>query len=369
MRRRSLVSCATLAVLAHASIGQVAWSKTSERIIGLSLPLSGVQAEVGKDLEQGYRLALKANGSDYQLLVLDDAGEAPRTATNVQAFVSNSSVIAMSAIVGTPHAQAAIPVATAGGLPIVGIRSGAKSLRDGRNGVFHLRSSYEDELDAIARMCSGMSLKAVGIIHSADSFGEGSRKHLVEALKAKGIVALPSMPVQRDGSNMPDVAARCAEAVSVKDTPTGVVLLMISKPMSDAAKELREKHKILLPIIAMSFTATKSVTSEVIPHLSGLGLVSAFPIPATSISELSRQFRKDCDKHGVPDLKGSLTAFEGYFYATVVVKTGAQTRVEIVQKMNAGVRIVDQLVKPDAQMVGYRYLEVVMKSSDGKLRS
>lgn len=369
MRRRTLVSLATLAVVTHAAFGQSAWSKGNERIIGLSLPLTGVQAEVGKDLEQGYRLALKASGSEYQLQVLDDGGEAPRTATNVQAFVGNTNVIAMSAIVGTPHAQAAIPIATDGGLPIVGIRSGAKFLRKGQSGVFHLRSSYEDELDAIARMCDGMGLKSVAIIHSADSFGEGSRKHLVEALQNKGIVALPPMPVQRDGSNIPDVTAKCAEAVSVKDMPTGVVLLMISKPMSDAAKELRLKHKILLPIIAMSFTATKSVTSDVIPHLSGLGLVSAFPIPATSISELSRQFRRDCDKHGVPDLKGSLTAFEGYFYATAVIKTGAQSRTEVVQKMNAGVRIVDQLVKPDSQMVGYRYLEVVMKSSDGKLRS
>ena len=368
MQRRTLLSYAAAAAL-HATATQATPAKGAEKIIGLSLPLSGVQAEVGKDLEQGYRLALKANGSDYQLLVLDDGGEAPRTATNVQAFVSNSNVIAMSAIVGTPHAQAAIPVATAGGLPIVGIRSGAKSLRDGRNGVFHLRSSYEDELDAIARMCSGMSLKAVAIIHSADSFGEGSRTHLAAALKAKGIVALPPMPVARDGSNIPAVTAKCAEAVSVNDTPMGVVLLMISKPMSEAAKELRMKHKIYLPIIAMSFTATKSVTSDVIPHLSGLGLVSAFPIPATSISELSRQFRRDCDKHGAPELKGSLTAFEGYFYASVLFKTGAQSRVEVVQKMNAGVRIVDQLVKPDFQMVGYRYLEVVMKSSDGRLRS
>lgn len=368
MQRRTLLSFAAAAAL-HATVTQAAPTKGTEKIIGLSLPLSGVQAEVGKDLEQGYRLALKANGSDYQMLVLDDAGEAARTATNVQAFVGNSNVIAMSAIVGTPHAQAAIPVATAGGLPIVGIRSGAKSLRDGRSGVYHLRSSYEDELDAIARMCSGMGLKAVGIIHSADSFGEGSRKHLVAALNAKGIAALPPMPVQRDGSDIPLVAAKCAAAVSVQDTTAGVVLLMISKPMSDAAKELREKHKILLPIIAMSFTATKSITSDVIPHLSGLGLVSAFPIPATSISELSRQFRRDCDKHGVPELKGTLTAFEGYFYASVLLKTGAQSRAEVVQKMNAGVRIVDQLVKPDIQMVGYRYLEVVMKTSDGKLRS
>lgn len=369
MKRRTLVAYAALAALQNTRVALSMPIKPTEKIIGLSLPLSGVQAEVGKDLEQGYRLALKASDSDYQLLVLDDGGEVVRATSNVKAFASNQNVIACSGLVGTPHAQAAIPVATAAGLPIVGIRSGASSLRDGRAGVFHLRSSYEEELETIARMCSGMGLKAVAIIHSADSFGEGSRSHLVAALKARGIATMAPMPAARDGSNISAVTAQCAELVSIKDTPTGVVLLMISAPMSEAAKILREKHRIFLPMIAMSFTATKTVASDIIPHLSGLGLVSAFPIPATSSSELSKQFRRDCDKYGLPDLKGSLTAYEGWFYCLTLIKTGARTRDQVSQKMQTGLRVMDQLIKPDVQMVGYHYLEIVMKSPNGKLIS
>jgi branched-chain amino acid transport system substrate-binding protein len=346
-----------------------AQAKLSGRYVGLSLPMTGVQAEVGKDLEIGYQLALMSNNSDLGLLVLDDNGDAARTATNVKAFASNPEVIVLSGVVGTAHAQAAIPVARAGNLPVVGMRSGAVYLRDGLEGVFHLRASYEQELDQIAKMCEGMGLRAVAIIHSDDPFGMGSRKHLESALKLKGIAALPPMPVARDGSNMVTVTEQCAEAVSVQGVPSGVVLLMISKPMSEAAKQLREKHKIYLPMIAMSFTATKSISSDVIPHLTGMGLVSAFPLPTSSISELCKQFRKDCMTFKMPDQIGSLTTLEGYVYGSVIAKTGAQTRDQVIQRMNTGVRMVDFWVKPDKQKVGYRYLEVVIKSSDGRLKS
>ncbi len=366
MRRRTLLVGAAASIAGYPLHSM---TKTQDKLIGLSLPVTGVQAEVARDLELGYRLAFQSSNPDLQLLVLDDGGEAGRTASNVKAFVNNPNVIAITGIVGTPHAQQAIPLATAGGLPIVGIRSGAKSLRDGRAGVFHMRSSFEDELDAIAKICAGAGLQTVGIIHSADSFGEGSRTHLVAALKARGIEALPTMPVARDGSNIAAVTAKCAAAVSVKDKAAGIVLLMISKPMTEAAKELRDTHKIALPIFAMSFVATRSVSVDVVPYLTGLGLVSAFPIPQTSFSEASKQFRRDCEKFNQREIMGSLTAYEGYFYGSVIARTGAQTREQVNQKMLAGVRFGDQLIKPGVDMVGYHYLEIVRKSYDGKLKS
>jgi branched-chain amino acid transport system substrate-binding protein len=344
-------------------------AKGQGKLIGLSLPLTGNQSEVAIDLQHGYNLALQSSNSDLQLLVLDDGGDVTRAANNVKALAANTNVIALSGLVGTPHAEKAIPIATAAGLPVVGIRSGAKMLRLGQNGVYHLRSSYEDELDAIAKMCSGYAIQSVGIIHSADSFGEGSRTHLVEALKARGIQALPPMPVERSGSNIPAVTATCAAAVSQNDRPSAVVLLMISQPMSNAAKALREVHKISLPIFAMSFVATRSVSVDVIPHLSGLGLVSAFPVPQTSYTEISRQFRRACEGAGATDISGSLTAFEGYFYGSVIAKTAAQSRDQINQRLLAGVRVGDQSIKFGPTMVGYHHLEIVRKSYDGKLKS
>ena len=191
----------------------------------------------------------------------------------------------------------------------------------------------------------------------------------MQALKDRGIQALPPLPVERNGSNIPAVTATCAAGVSQNDLRSAVVLLMITQPMSNAARALRETHKISLPIFAMSFVATRSVSVDVIPHLGGLGLVSAFPVPQTSYSEISKQFRRACESAGAADISGSLTAYEGYFYGSVIAKTGAQSRDQINKKLLAGLRVGDQSIKFGVNMVGYHHLEIVRKSYDGKLKS
>lgn len=370
MRRRSLLTCAALSTLAGSSIGQVAFPSNAERIIGLSLPLSGAQAEVGKDLEQGYRLGLKAAGANYDLLVLDDGGEVLRAVENTKAFIKNKNVIAMSCLVGTAHAQAVIPITEAAGLPMLGLRSGSRSLRKGVYNVFHLRSSYEEEQEIIAQMCGGGLIKRIGIIYSDDPFGKEAYPFMEAALAAKGIKVLPPMPANRDGSNIKQVSK--AFANMLYDNPaneyTGVILLLVSKPMQDAVRELKEVHRLVGPMFAMSFTATKSVTSEVIPHLAGLGLVTAFPIPTTSNTRLVQAYKRDCEAFKAPELMGTLTGFEGWFYASVMARTGAQTRAQVIQRMNAGVQFSDLTIKPDAYKVCFKHLQIAMKQSDGKLR-
>jgi ABC-type branched-subunit amino acid transport system substrate-binding protein len=140
------------------------YSANATPIIGLTLPKTGVQAAVGAELEAGYQLAIKASGSNMRLLVLDDGGVVDRVVTNVQQFARNVDVITVSGIVGAPHAQAALPVAKTAGLPVIGIRSGSNTLRSGSPNVIHLRSSYDDELDSLAKMCSGFGLTHISIM-------------------------------------------------------------------------------------------------------------------------------------------------------------------------------------------------------------
>jgi branched-chain amino acid transport system substrate-binding protein len=360
MRRRVLLG-AGAALAAYPTFGI---AKNHGRVIGLSLPLTGNQAEVAVDLQRGYDLALRATGSDLQLLVLDDAGDSARTATNVAALAANSNVIALSGIVGTPHAEKALPIAVSAGVPVVGIRSGENGLRRGQTGVYHLRSSYQEELEAVAKLCQGIGVKKVAVIHSDDAFGNPARSHFVAALKARGIEAHAPIPVNRENPNVAAAAAVCAAAVKDSSTLCPVVLLMISKPMSLMAKELREVHSLVVPTFAMSFVATRSVSADVIPYLEGLGIVSAFPLPRVSMQPIAAEFRK----HAPPDLASSLTAFEGFFYGCVIAKTGAQSREQINQKLLAGIQVFEQPISFSADMVGYKHLAFVSKSRYGQLR-
>jgi branched-chain amino acid transport system substrate-binding protein len=338
-------------------------------IIGISLPKTGVQAAVGAELEAGYQLAIKASGSNMRLLVMDDGGVVDRVVQNVQQLSKNVDAIAVSGIVGTPHAQAALPIAKAAGLPVIGIRSGSVTLRSGSSNVIHLRSSYDEELDSLAKMCAGFGLTHVSIIYSNDSFGEETKAYLSKQLEKKNINLNPAIPVARDGSDISQASEKCATFIKAASNNTGIVLLMIAKPMIETARELRLKHTLVAPLFAMSFTASKTVASEAVPSLSGLGITSAFPLPRSSNTGPSQMFRNECLAHGAADLISSLTAYEGWFYAKAIIGTNAQSRTQVLQNLSAGITIAGQKIKPDSNMVAYKFTEIVYKSADGRLRA
>ena len=366
--RRELLLGALLPTLANSAIIPTPLPSQSTRYIGLSLPTTGIQSEVGADLAIGYKLALEGSQSQLRLKVLDDAGDAKRTAQNTATFAADPTVIALSGIVGTPHAQAALPVAREGGLPVVGIRSGADSLRDGKPGIVHLRSSFEEELDTIATACSGSGVSEVVIIHSKDSFGKGSRAYLASVLTKRGIAVSSPIPASRDGSDATIAASVAAKVIATSGKYMAVAVLMLSRPVVDITTLLRSTHKIINPVFAMSFVATRSVSTEVLPNLSGLGIVAAFPIPQSSSQLMSRQFLSDCKKFDAVSSSGSLTVFEGWFYGMVIAKSLATTRESLLKKINAGVNVYDTLIKLDGRMVGYRHTELVYKSGNGRLR-
>ena len=94
MKRRHLLVTATAA----AAASTLSWASPG-RVLGLSLPLTGVQAEVARDLALGYQLALDAASSDLTLMILDDESKPDLTAANIRRFASDGSGLALSGIV------------------------------------------------------------------------------------------------------------------------------------------------------------------------------------------------------------------------------------------------------------------------------
>ncbi len=361
MRRRELIAGVA------ASIAAPRLAISAAPSLGVTLPLTGVQAEVARELEVGYRLAAGESGLD--LRILDDESSPAKVAANVRQLGADPNVLALSGIVGTPHAQAGLDAAKDVGLPVVGIRSGAQFLRSGDRSVFHLRSSYEEELDKMVAYCRGAGIERMAILYSDDSFGTTSRDHLVKRLGEARIEVVSSLGVDRNGANIAAAAKQTAEAV--RGGLAAVALLLIVKPMVAAATELRVRHKVALPILAMSFTITGNVATSKSQALTGLGLVSAFPLPRIG-ADLRKRYRMALSAGGMPSvLNESVTAFEGYFYGTVAASAalGAGTRDGLLRKLHGGVSVGELRIDFSKAMVGYQYLEFLLKSRDGLLRA
>lgn len=366
--RRALLTCAAWPTASFGVEIPSPLPPLSTRYIGLSLPLTGDQAEVGADLELGYRLALRGSESSLRLRVVDDAGDVKRTVQNVSSFAADQTVIAVSGLAGLQNTQEALPVARAANLPVVGIRSGVGSLRDGKPGVVHLRGTFDEELDTIAKACGGLSVGEVVIIHSADSFGVGSRAHLGEALTKLGITVASPIAVSGGVAESTKAAASAAKIIAASGKYTAIVVLLPARPVVDISNQLRATHKIYNPMFAMSFVATRSVATDTSSKLLGLSIVTAFPPPQSSMLAMSKHFRDDCAKFAASEFVDSLTVFEGWFYGSVIARSLAVSRDALLKKINAGVSVYDVTIKPDSQMVAYRHTDIVYKSQNGKLK-
>ena len=334
--------------------------------IGLSLPLTGGQSEVAIDLLAGYKLGCAAGGSGIQVEVLDDLSSPEKTAANIGRLCGDPDVVAVSGVVGTPHAQASIPVARAAEVPMVGIRSGALFLRDGKPGVYHLRASFEDEISKVLDFLRGALFTELVVVYSNDSFGKSSLDHLVKRAALLGINVRFSQAVDREGGGLPAACDGAAAAIRSAKTAVAVYLLLIAKPMEQAVGLLRSTHKIVYPIFTMSFIGTRSISTNNDPKFIGLGMATAFPLPRGN-DRLAMQFRRDATKFNAGDVYESLSAFEGYFYATVISNAlrsaSSVDRVGLSRSLGRGLSVSQNQIEFDKSVVGFHYLDLVRKNS------
>jgi branched-chain amino acid transport system substrate-binding protein len=369
MKRRTLLqrACASMVVAA----GTV---RANTRIrIGVPLPFTGVQSEVANDLRAGYEMAFvraSDRGLNIEAIWADDEARADNTARLVEQFARDRSILATTGIVGTPHAKAAVPRAVVGGLPVVGIRSGAAELRDGTKGVYHLRASYTDELSNMVKVIHGAGLTRLAVVYSADAFGTAATAHVQKTATALGLTLVANEPSDRGGVG---ITAAVAKALDPARRATALLMLVLEGPMLKGVAHARQHMGFVSPVFCMSFCATRRLAEANEAHLVGLGLVSAFPLPRTDLSALAEGFRLSAVAWHRPGIIHSLTAFEGYLYGAVLsaalLRAQEATRSGLMAALGSPQNVGGIRVDFDAQYVGYRYLRLLYKSATGVMRA
>jgi ABC-type branched-subunit amino acid transport system substrate-binding protein len=290
----------------------------------------------------------------------------------MESFGRDPSFVATTSIVGTPHAIKALPVVQRLGLPVVGLRSGAAELRDGLPGVFHLRASFNDEVNRIVTMLAGADMHRIAVVYSDDAFGRATMQQVRVAAAAKKIEVVTAIAAERNGSNVQQMVSAAVGQVSLGKQPLALLMLMIAEPMEKGVRHAREQLNYLYPIFAMSFCATKALAESQAPHLLGLGLMSAFPLPRSEVSPLSRDFMR-LAKALKAGAEVSMTSFEAFFYASTLTEAIHQakepTRDGIRAALRAQLNVGGYRVAFDRVNVGYHYLTALRKSHDGVLRA
>lgn len=164
--------------------------------LGVAAPLTGTQAHLGKDIENGVRLAVEEYNAKgvtlggkkvrFEVQAEDDQAD-PKTATNVAQRLADSGV---KGVVGHLNSGASIPASRIyndAGLPQVSPAStNPKLTQQGFKGTFRTIANDVQQGLAIGKYAATRLGKKVALIDDRTAYGQGLADEVEKAVKASG---------------------------------------------------------------------------------------------------------------------------------------------------------------------------------------
>ncbi len=165
--------------------------------IGHAGPLTGGIAHLGKDNENGVRLALdQANAKGvtiggkkvkFELMAEDDQADAKLGPTIAQKFADAK----VAGVVGHLNSGVTIPASAVynqAGIPMIsGSATNPKVTEQGFKTVFRVVARDDQQGPAIAQHLNSLKLKKVAVVDDATAYGEGLANEVEKTLKAAGV--------------------------------------------------------------------------------------------------------------------------------------------------------------------------------------
>lgn len=377
-RRRWLAEAASGAA-ALALPGLLRAAETPVKL-GLSLPLTAAASSnaasatnIVPDLGQDYLAAFNAaieieqRGMPIEAIALDDAYRAGTARANVEAL-EKQGVVAISGLWSSEAARAALPVVERAGLPVVGLRTGAVDLRNGRHPMlFHLRPGYDDEVTSLVNVMGGAGFTRFGVLHGSDADGQACLKLLQAA---------PRVTIVKAQAVGADPARAARELVSAP----GVQALVLLSPVDTLAPVMTElrlrKSPFLAPVSALSNVLCNKLASARDPVYRAFAVTCPYPNPLYWRAPVAMRFRDAMLERGLDHAEASYSAFEGFVAGTLLTRAlvavrGTPTREALAKALRTrSHNLGGWTLAFDERQVGHRNVSFLYKSQvDGNLRA
>ncbi|HJY79333.1 MAG TPA: branched-chain amino acid ABC transporter substrate-binding protein [Burkholderiales bacterium] len=177
-------------------------SAAQEVRIGHVAPLTGGIAHLGKDNENGARLAIEeANAAGVKLggnavrftLLAEDDQEDPKTGTTVAQKLVDSKVAGVVGHLNSGTSIPASPIYSQAGIPVIsGAATNPKLTEQGFKTQFRVVGRDDQQGPAIASYLATVNKPTlVAVIDDASAYGEGLANEVEKTLKAANIKVLP----------------------------------------------------------------------------------------------------------------------------------------------------------------------------------
>lgn len=318
MPLRNFVAALLCASLPFAASAQGVSESTI--LIGQSAALSGPAQALGTEMKAGIEAYFNyinsrggVNGRKLVLKTLDDGYEPERAKANTQQLIEKEKVLALLGYVGTPTANASLPVFTQARVPFVGAFTGAQSLREPFNRyIFNVRASYFDETEAIVDHLSRQGINKIAVFYQNDAYGLAGLAGVERAMKKRSLSIATTATVER---NTVDVK-KAVDALS-KGNIQATIMISAYKSCAAFIREMK-KAGSGSQFWNVSFVGSKALANELGEDGRGVQISQVVPFPWSSGTGVVNEYQKIISPDG-KDIY-NFSSLEGFLAAKVLVE-------------------------------------------------
>jgi len=345
-------------------------------VLGQSVPLTGSNAEIGRDMRDGaLAVFTRANSSGtlgsrkIQLITLDNANSRAQALQNSKQLLDVDKVVALFGYNSATTSLDALPLIAAKNMALFAPFTGSPSARDHPN-VFTVRASYLDESQKLVEVLKTTGSTKAVIVYYDDEAGKSNVQMVTNAFE--GGVQPRALPVKRN-AKLGEIAF---ESV-FKDPPHYMLFTTQYSVVGDYMQAAHAKG-ISVPVTALSFVNPDELARSYGSVARGAIVSQVVPSPNGSLL-FSNPALRDCAKllRDFSGAKLNYTSLEACLAAKTLVKVIQQvgparvTRPALLKGLNNAGRIdLDGFVLDYSKgRHGSRYVDISFLSRDSMFQS
>lgn len=304
-------------------------SKVQDKILlGTTTALTGPAKTLGQSMVRGMQTHLNEinatggiSGRLFKLMALDDGYHQQSAHTQMMKLINDYQVLAVVGNVGTPTAEATVPLANECKTPLIGAFTGASLLRKPvpDRYIINYRASYEEEMNKIITTLLNNDIHAsrIAFFTQEDSYGKAGYDAAIKALKQQGIKNTSQLAQGRYEANTLDIRQALITIINARPQPKAIIMIGTYGP---SAKFIRIAQKILPNsiFISISFVGAHALARELDGCCDNVYVSQVVP-PLDADFPAVRNFKHSLERF-YPDKDPDYVSFEGYLVAKFVTE-------------------------------------------------
>ena len=361
-----LVLCSALSTVAGAT----------DITIGQSTPLTGANADLGKDIRNGalayfekVNAAGGVNGNKIKLVTLDDKNDTKLAAENTKRLLGENNAVALFGYASSTLSIPAMPLVKESRVPFFAPFTGADTIRKQNDFVYTVRVTYADEIDKIINFWGSLGSTRVTVLHYDDAVGKQNFETVAKTLQ-KFNKQPTSIAIKRN-ADLPDDIVKVIAA----SDPQIILVTTLYAPAAQMVRKLRASNLPYL-VTSLSFVGASQLAKALGPDAAGISVALTVPTAKSLNVPVVKECVEAWTALGQKETM-SVTAIESCIAAKVLVegirKSGKVVTRETLQKslsamgrVDVGGHVVE--FKPGFHHGG-KFVDIAVILANGELRS